>query len=93
MLKQYALEDLKEGMVLGRPIYEDDAKVLLEEGTILTHEMIDSLLERPIFSVYIAEVGDSPEETDLDDMGENFVDPVLSAVTGTAKEKFRIAAW
>ena len=75
--------------MLGRPIYEDDAKVLLEEGTILTHEMIDSLLERPIFSVYIAEVGDSPEETDLDDMGENFVDPALTAAVGTTAVKSR----
>ena len=77
MLKQYALEDLKEGMVLGRPIYEDDAAILLEEGTILTHEMIDALLERPIFSVYIAEEGDSPEEMEHDQKKEKLVAPAL----------------
>lgn len=86
MLKQYALEDLKEGMVLGRPIYEDDAAILLEEGTILTHEMIDALLERPIFSVYIAEEGDSPEEMEHDQKKEKLVAPAL-------EEAVRQAAW
>ena len=53
MLKQYAVEDLKAGMVVGHPIYSEDATVLIGEGTKLTNKLIFSLLERPIFSVYI----------------------------------------
>ncbi len=53
MLKQYAVEDLREGMVLGRSIYEEDSNVLIGAGTVLTNQMIFSLLERPIFNVYI----------------------------------------
>ncbi len=48
MLKQYAVEDLREGMVLGRSIYEEDSNVLIGAGTVLTNQMIFSLLERPI---------------------------------------------
>lgn len=55
MLKQYAVEDLKAGMVVGHPIYSEDATVLIGEGTKLTNKLIFSLLERPIFSVYIHE--------------------------------------
>lgn len=53
MLKQCKIDDLVSGMILGRPVYEDDSKVLLEEGTVLTRKLIDSLLERPIFTVTI----------------------------------------
>ncbi len=55
MLKQYAIEDLKAGMVVGHPIYAEDATILIGEGTALTNKLIFSLLERPIFSVYIHE--------------------------------------
>ena len=55
MLKQYAIEDLKAGMVVGHPIYAEDATILIGEGTPLTNKLIFSLLERPIFSVYIHE--------------------------------------
>lgn len=55
MLKQCLLEDLRAGMVLGRPICETNGNILLEEGTVLTVPLIDSLLTRPVFSVYVEE--------------------------------------
>lgn len=60
MLQQYLLENLKEGMILGREVYEADGRVLLEKGTVLTMTMIDSLMTRPIFSVYIEEAAAKP---------------------------------
>ncbi|BEU87709.1 hypothetical protein TAMA11512_11730 [Selenomonas sp. TAMA-11512] len=40
MLKRTYLTELKAGMVLGRPIYNEDLTVLFEQGTVLTEEQI-----------------------------------------------------
>jgi HD-GYP domain-containing protein (c-di-GMP phosphodiesterase class II) len=50
-------------MVVGHPIYSEDATVLIGEGTKLTNKLIFSLLERPIFSVYIHEPDAAAPET------------------------------
>ncbi len=55
MLKQYNLESLRAGMVLGRDVLDTNANVLIGKGTVLTQDMIYSLMDRPIFSVYIQE--------------------------------------
>ena len=55
MLKAYAIEDLRAGMVIGRDVVDSDAGVLVGKGSVLTNQMIYSLLERPIFSVYVDE--------------------------------------
>lgn len=55
MLKPYAVENLLEGMQVGRDVLDADGGILLSAGTVLTQDMIGSLLERPIFSVYIDE--------------------------------------
>ena len=55
MVKKYSVGRLKEGMILGRDIYKEDMTVLLGEGTVLTLKMIDALIDRNIFSVYIKE--------------------------------------
>ena len=53
MLKAYGVEELREGMVVGRDIMDADGSTLASAGTKLTATMIESLLDRPIFSVYI----------------------------------------
>ena len=55
MVKKYSVGRLKEGMILGRDVYKEDMTVLLGEGTVLTLKMIDALIDRNIFSVYIKE--------------------------------------
>ena len=53
MLKAYDVEELREGMKVGRDIAESDGSILFVKGTVLTTKMIESMLDRPIFSVYI----------------------------------------
>lgn len=53
LLKAYAIENLRPGMIIGRDVLDENANVLLGAGTALTKELIYNLLERPIFSVYI----------------------------------------
>ncbi len=36
MLKAYAVEDLKPGMIIGRDVSEDDVNILIQAGTVLT---------------------------------------------------------
>ena len=57
MLKKYAVDQLREGMVVGQAVYKEDMSVLLGEGTVLNQQMIDSLSERNIVSVEIREEG------------------------------------
>ena len=57
MLKKYAVDQLKEGMVVGQAVYKEDMSILLGEGTVLNQQMIDSLSERNIVSVEIREDG------------------------------------
>ena len=59
MLKAYDVEELREGMKVGRDIAESDGSILFVKGTVLTTKMIESMLDRPIFSVYIEE--DAPQ--------------------------------
>lgn len=59
VLKSYGVEELREGMKIGRDILDADGSILLGKGTTLTSGNIESLLDRPIFSVYVEE--DVPE--------------------------------
>ncbi|WP_074671820.1 HD-GYP domain-containing protein [Selenomonas ruminantium] len=71
MLKVYAVEGLRAGMVVGRDIVDEQGNALISTGTTLTKEMIYGLLDRPIFSVYVEEedpvVGVPSKENLLDD--------------------------
>ncbi len=55
MLKKYAVDQLKEGMIVGQAVYKEDMSILLGEGTVLNQQMIDSLSERNITFVQIRE--------------------------------------
>ena len=55
MLQAYAIENLRPGMKVGRDVMAIDGEVLLRAGQTLTRESIGSLLERPIFSIYVEE--------------------------------------
>lgn len=55
MLKVYAVESLRAGMIVGRDVVDEQGNSLISTGTVLTKEMIYGLLDRPIFSVYIEE--------------------------------------
>ena len=55
MLQAYAIENLRPGMMVGRDVIELDGGVLLRKGQKLTKENICSLLDRPIFCIYIEE--------------------------------------
>ena len=63
MLKPYGVEELRDGLKVGRDILDGDGNVFIAKGKILTTEMINSLLDRPIFSVYIEE--DVQEEKEI----------------------------
>ena len=64
MLKAYGIEELREGMVVGRDVMDADGSVLIGTGKKLTADMIESLLDRPIFSVYV-EVETPKEEVEV----------------------------
>lgn len=55
MLKAYAIENLRAGMMVGRDVLDENTNVLIAAGTVLDNGMIFSLLDRPIFSVYVEE--------------------------------------
>ena len=65
MLKKYAVDQLKEGMVVGQAVYKEDMSILLGEGTVLNQQMIDSLSERNIVSVEIREEGGGEVSTPM----------------------------
>jgi len=52
-LKEYAVEELRAGMIVGRSVYDENDNELIAEGTVLTNNIIVSLLDRPIFFVKI----------------------------------------
>ncbi|MFA6848867.1 MAG: HD domain-containing phosphohydrolase [Selenomonadaceae bacterium] len=52
-LKEYAIEELHAGMIVGRSVYDENDNELIAEGTVLTNNIIVSLLDRPIFFVKI----------------------------------------
>lgn len=58
--KRYTVDQLREGMILGRDIYKKDMSVLLGEGTVLTQKMIDSLAERDVLFVHV-QIGEAAE--------------------------------
>ena len=64
MLKAYGVEELREGMKVGRDILDGDNSVLIGKGNVLSTKMIESLLDRPIFSVYI-DLPDAMEEKEI----------------------------
>lgn len=57
MLKKYTVDQLEEGMIVGKTVYKEDMSILLGEGTVLNQQMIDSLSDRSIVSVEIREGG------------------------------------
>ena len=72
MVQAYAIENLRAGMRVGRDVLSENGEVLLSKGQILTRESICSLLERPIYSIYVdedAEVVDIPGKEHLLDAG------------------------
>ena len=61
VLKVYAVENLRSGLIVGRDVMDEQGNTLISTGTALTKEMIYSLLDRPIFSVYIEEKEPGPD--------------------------------
>ena len=99
VLKAYGVEELRQGMKVGRNILDGDNAVLIEKGKVLTTDMIDSLLDRPIFSVYIEEeIPDTEKEIPgkehlLDDAYVNRYDMLYNRVHmlyANAAEKGRL---
>lgn len=74
MLKVYAVESLRAGMIVGRDVVDEQGNSLISTGTSLTKEMIYGLLDRPIFSVYIEE-----EETAAVPSKEHLLDDSYTA--------------
>lgn len=61
MLKAYAIEDLKPGMIVGRDVMDPTGLPLLNAGTVLTNKIIFDLLDRPIFSIYVDDQKEVPD--------------------------------
>lgn len=72
-LKRYSTEDLKAGMVVGRSIYDESEKELVVEGTVLTNQLIFSILDRPIISVLVREARAVESMVDQHIMDEGYV--------------------
>lgn len=86
MLKVYAVENLRSGLVVGRDIMDEKGNVLISTGTALTKEMIHGLLDRPIFSVYIEEKEPAAEVPGQDHLlDDEYLDCYQDAYTKLAK--------
>ena len=72
-LKRYSIDDLKPGMIVGRSIYDERQKELIAEGTVLTNQLIFSILDRSIFSVLIREKVETSTLIDQYLLDESFV--------------------
>lgn len=84
MLKSYQLQSLEPGMVLGRDVLDSNASVLIGKGTVLTAEAIASIMDRPIFSVYIEE----PEQAETNVPGkEHLLDNDYVALYNSVYDK------
>ena len=64
MLKSYAMQDVRAGMVVGRDVMVD-GNVAATAGTVLTDEMIISLSGHSLFSIYIDEKADDSPSGDV----------------------------
>lgn len=53
MLKSYDVTELRTGMKVGRAVKDLDGKTLVKENVKLTNDIIQSLIGKNIFSVYI----------------------------------------
>lgn len=66
MRKAVALSELTVGESLGQDIFDSQGRLLLKEGTLLIKELIDSLSQKEIDTVYIdlgeEEIQDLPQE-------------------------------
>ena len=62
MLKKYPIDQLREGMVIGRAVHKEDMSILLEEGTILDRSRIDLLEQRDVLFVHILEPNKEKEQ-------------------------------
>lgn len=62
MLKKYPIDQLREGMVIGRAVHKEDMSILLEEGTILDRSRIDLLEQRDVLFVHILEPDEEKEQ-------------------------------
>jgi hypothetical protein len=67
----------KEGMVLAKPVEQEDGRILCGEGTVLTANLIDRLLKMDISSITVeghpVEVeGEKSLREELQEMEERF---------------------
>ena len=87
MVKQCAIEDLEAGMVLARSVHDENADILLNEGTILSDQVIESLLERPIFSVYIRIEDPSEVQKDISSEAGSHAEELSGAIRVVPEKK------
>jgi len=57
------VENIAEGMVLGRDVLDDNSNTLLGEGTVLGQKHKDILKRRGIEKVIVREPAEKPNET------------------------------
>lgn len=60
-MRLVTIDDLKDGDVLANDILKDDYTVVIGKGTIIKEQYIEKLREMEIFTVYIEEESDSPD--------------------------------
>ncbi len=61
VLKSYAVNDLRAGMIVGRDVQDVEGRLVARSGDALTERMIEKLTACMIFSVYIDEEEDAVE--------------------------------
>lgn len=66
-MRVYATEDLEEGMVLARSIYDSEGRVVLAKGVALRSAYIERLGELGYSYVYVLDPSETLEEIDLDE--------------------------
>lgn len=91
-MPKLSVEELKEGMVLSRPILNESGIVLIAANTALTTATIDKVKQMNVHSVSIAGAGKSQAERDelLRELDRRFTnaheDPYLALLKEALRE-------
>lgn len=82
-MRLVTIDDLKDGDVLANDILTDDYTVVIGKGTIIKEQYIEKLREMEIFTVYIEEESDNPDNAPQEQKSK----PQKTATEKTTPEK------
>ncbi|MDP4146920.1 MAG: HD-GYP domain-containing protein [Bacillota bacterium] len=83
---------VEEGAYLGKPVYDNDGKILLKEGAKLTEAILKKIRNLNILELYIKDEQDSDEAVN-NAIANHLRDKTLTLVRNTFKDMHKINAY